>query len=828
MTNKSSAQRFAVPIVKILAWAFGLCLIAVILAVALLRFAPEVALDALHRVQSDYRVEAPDLQLRLLPLTINASQMNVEGPGFTVQSTALDASLHWTRWATAEQLWEVTAERLDIVLHESPATETQTTAEPSANNAGLDAQTIQTIGRVLAGVIRLSIDEVTIGAQQKASIRVTNIAQTIEVEGKIGLENGEVTLLGSMSIQALSHPELSDAEDGMIPVPLDLVTSLQIDWRAMRSESKVEEGVEKGGEEGGEEGVEKRVGERVTADLDGVITLDEQVVSWQPQASRVVWHQARELQLEIADLAGQLIWRGNADQLELRDITALARIDEQASYDLSLAGTIDTLSAAPAWDASVNLGPLALQSRGDYGADDELQAWVKLMASSAPHFVSIAPFAGSEVFPLSLETQLTLKGDVLGLSNLQLDSPENVFVGEMTLALVGPLNLDLQVQAEQLYLPLIETTADQGQARSETDGSDPPSLKADATNEAPIEASALAASDEHVQDETEQKATVVDAKAPPKTPDERESDDDSEAQTPLFDDHPLSLTAFAQATAKIDLQAQNLRLQDAQFSDFSLALDLENGGTMNSKLRGTYGAGGFAGHGDFVVQEEGVLGVESAFQLSGMALEAFGILPSDQLSGGDVLLDFELAASGGSTLALAQSLSGDFLLVVRDAQLQNDLINLAGSDVLLEVLNKLNPFAKEAPATELQCVVVHFVGEEGVLRSKNEMFFETKKMEINGSGKISLPDEQLDITFSPHARQGVGLSVGSLVKFLKLGGTLRDPVPEVDALGLLQSTAAASAALSTGGLSIVAEGLAKRALAAGSPCTSDKFLRPAR
>ena len=53
---------------------------------------------------------------------------------------------------------------------------------------------------------------------------------------------------------------------------------------------------------------------------------------------------------------------------------------------------------------------------------------------------------------------------------------------------------------------------------------------------------------------------------------------------------------------------------------------------------------------------------------------------------------------------------------------------------------------------------------------------------------------------------------------MKLGGTLTAPKPAVSAGGLLKSGLAIGAAISTGGASVVAEGLAKRALNAGSAC----------
>ena len=85
-----------------------------------------------------------------------------------------------------------------------------------------------------------------------------------------------------------------------------------------------------------------------------------------------------------------------------------------------------------------------------------------------------------------------------------------------------------------------------------------------------------------------------------------------------------------------------------------------------------------------------------------------------------------------------------------------DVVEIVGSDMFMEMLNKLNPFHKEDPATELECAVAVFDVENGLLSSKKNLVVETKKMKIIGDGKIALVPEDLDITFSPSARQGVG------------------------------------------------------------------------
>ena len=223
-------------------------------------------------------------------------------------------------------------------------------------------------------------------------------------------------------------------------------------------------------------------------------------------------------------------------------------------------------------------------------------------------------------------------------------------------------------------------------------------------------------------------------------------------------------------------------------------------------------------------------GIDVVLRLSldGVALESFGFVPQEELQGGALEVDVDLMASGSSAHDLAASLSGDLLIMIEDAVLMNDFVELAGSDLIMETLNKLNPFAKKDPTTELRCGLIHFSADNGQLLTKKQLVMETSKMEIVGDGNIDLASERLNITMTPNAKSGIGVNVGSLVKFMKLGGTLANPRPAADAGGLLKSGLAIGAAISTGGVSVLAEGIAKRALNAGSACAAIRKDRTAK
>jgi len=286
----------------------------------------------------------------------------------------------------------------------------------------------------------------------------------------------------------------------------------------------------------------------------------------------------------------------------------------------------------------------------------------------------------------------------------------------------------------------------------------------------------------------------------------------------LFSKDALDFSWLDDGKYDVELRANTLQLYQAGFSDFEMNLTGEQGQLQLKPFGASLGGGGFTGSASIKRAKAGVQ-AELAFGLEGVDLEAFGVVPQEQLSGGKTQLLLDVSALGSSTAELAASLNGKLHLLVRDAVVQNDSFELIGSDLLLETLNKLNPFAKSDPTTKLHCALVHFDIKDGLMKSDKALVVETEKMEIVGDGSINLEDETLGILITPNAKQTVGLNVGSVVKFMKLGGTLASPSPAVDAGGLLKSGASIGAALSTGGVSLLAENLVNK-VAKGNACSA--------
>lgn len=149
---------------------------------------------------------------------------------------------------------------------------------------------------------------------------------------------------------------------------------------------------------------------------------------------------------------------------------------------------------------------------------------------------------------------------------------------------------------------------------------------------------------------------------------------------------------------------------------------------------------------------------------------------------------------------------------------EGNALNLIGSDVLSETIDKLNPFSEKKTSTEIECIAVHFDGKRGKFISDDGIALETAQTKIIGTGNVDLGKEQLLFGVSPIARTGVGINVGAAAGLVRLGGTFSKPKIVADPSGMFTSGLSTGAAIYTGGLSLLAQGLLKRAIYAGSAC----------
>jgi len=192
---------------------------------------------------------------------------------------------------------------------------------------------------------------------------------------------------------------------------------------------------------------------------------------------------------------------------------------------------------------------------------------------------------------------------------------------------------------------------------------------------------------------------------------------------------------------------------------------------------------------------------------------------SDVLHGGKGSLNLALQGRGVDLRALAASASGSAVLRLGNGEVRNRAFGWAGGDVFSQVLGILNPLAQSRDTTQLSCAVAHFRLKDGVALASRGIAVQSDGVDVVGSGTIDLRDEGLDLGFTPRAKEGLGLSVGSqLAGFTRLRGTLAAPQLSVDEIGAAKTALSVGAAAATGGLSLLGELLLDKVTADTEPC----------
>lgn len=203
--------------------------------------------------------------------------------------------------------------------------------------------------------------------------------------------------------------------------------------------------------------------------------------------------------------------------------------------------------------------------------------------------------------------------------------------------------------------------------------------------------------------------------------------------------------------------------------------------------------------------------------ISELLLESLAFLPEGEFTGGKTDVDFALTSTGNSTETLASNLQGNLLVFSREGTIANNSFELISSDILLKLVNTINPFYKKSTNTQLECAVVKSNIVDGKMKFTNSIAIKTSKMIIIADGTINLATERMNLGINPKTRSGVGVDIASLAKFVAIKGPLTKPSVGVSAKGSLKSALSIGAAVSTGGLSLIASNLADKTLS-GDAC----------
>ncbi len=204
----------------------------------------------------------------------------------------------------------------------------------------------------------------------------------------------------------------------------------------------------------------------------------------------------------------------------------------------------------------------------------------------------------------------------------------------------------------------------------------------------------------------------------------------------------------------------------------------------------------------------------SDFRMNVLASE--GVSPADVPP---VNVSLELTTAGSTPRELAAAANGRILLTQGPGKINNNMMRMFSSDILVQLVSALNPFAKNEKFSLWDCTIISASIDDG-LATINGLLAQGEKVMIVGGGYIDLKTEELNVEFNTKPRTGVGIRADMFVTpFIKVQGTMANPGIGLNKKGTLLS---GGAAFATGGMSLLLKGVYDRAIAEGDQC--DKVL----
>jgi uncharacterized protein involved in outer membrane biogenesis len=201
----------------------------------------------------------------------------------------------------------------------------------------------------------------------------------------------------------------------------------------------------------------------------------------------------------------------------------------------------------------------------------------------------------------------------------------------------------------------------------------------------------------------------------------------------------------------------------------------------------------------------------------GELLTVLGV--SDAVESAPLDADLDLRGKGAGLRQLLAGADGQVKVVIGEGRVRGQALDLAGADVLSQVVGAINPWAKEDQASRIRCGVLRASVTSGKATFDKGIGIETDKMNILGGGTIDLKTESVDLGIRSKARQGLGISAAGVAsKLVRIRGTLAEPSVGVDALGTAGTAARVGGAVITGGLSLLGEAAFGLLKGNESPC----------
>ena len=261
----------------------------------------------------------------------------------------------------------------------------------------------------------------------------------------------------------------------------------------------------------------------------------------------------------------------------------------------------------------------------------------------------------------------------------------------------------------------------------------------------------------------------------------------------VFPADPLPFSLLKSVDAEFEVIAERLVAPQLEMKDFSAKIELDKGLLRLAPVKAGIGKGSL----------NGALTLDAAESPSRLDIDLRIRDASLRNLSGNINFLADLAGSGDSVAAIMAGLNGLVELDIKNLTLTNSLMTDFGAGFF----NFLNPLKKEEETTQLICAVVLFKIEDGIADARRKIVAQMEDVTWIGGGEINLKTEEISLGISPRSRKLLDIDMGELATLGYLGGTLAQPKVEIDPKDIAIKYGKYTAAIFTGGLSLLADQL---------------------
>ncbi|HTO50502.1 MAG TPA: AsmA family protein [Burkholderiales bacterium] len=288
----------------------------------------------------------------------------------------------------------------------------------------------------------------------------------------------------------------------------------------------------------------------------------------------------------------------------------------------------------------------------------------------------------------------------------------------------------------------------------------------------------------------------------------------------VFSDAPFPLEALRKLDADADLAIGRLVLPDkVPLETLKVRAVLKGGRLEVQPFSATVGGGPVSGRVVLDASRPNAPTLAVALDGKGISMERIAAATghAGTVSGGATDVAINLGGPGESLARFVGGGNGEVRIVVGAARASGAALD-AGGGAITSILDKVNPFRRTDPYTDIRCAVVRLPVRDGIATSQRTMAYETAKVNMVMAGTINLRTEALDLAIRPTVKEGIGIGAGALSELVRVTGTLSDPSIGIDTLGSARAALSVGGALLTGGLSLLGEAAVAKATADQHPC----------